>query len=193
MFRNSSLHPAVKNILLILILLIVFMVVAIPFKVMSIIPGFTDIRPVMLFQPVYGIFFGIPGCIAFAIGNLIGDIISDSLRWSSIAGFAANFAGPFLFYIFWSKISKTPFLLRTGKSHLKQIAVTVISAVTQAVLITPAVVLIYPDVSGQVFAVTVLLNCSVFPIMLGIPLMILMHEELGFKPSKRLKKSDELR
>jgi hypothetical protein len=42
-----------------LILLIVYLIVAIPFKVMSVIPGFTDIRPVTLLEPVYGIFFGV--------------------------------------------------------------------------------------------------------------------------------------
>ena len=186
MFRNNSLHPVIKNSLLTLILLLVFLVVAIPFKVMSVIPGFTDIRPVSLLQPVYGVFFGIPGCMAFAIGNLIGDIVSDSLRWSSIAGFAANFAGPFIFYLFGCKLSKTPFSLRSGKSLLKQTAVTAASAIAQAVLITPAVVLIYPEVSGWLFASTVMLNGSVFPLLLGIPLIILMQEELGFQPQDRL-------
>ena len=182
MSRNSSPNTALKNILLTLVLLAVFLIVAIPFKVMNVIPGFTDIRPVSLMQPVYGVFFGLPGCAAFAIGNLIGDILSDSLRWSSIAGFAANFLGPFVFYIFWTRISKTPFSLRTGKDLLKQIAVTAVSAIVQAGLITPAVEMIYPEVGSVLFAATVLLNNSVFPIMLGIPLMILMQEELGFKP-----------
>ena len=182
MSRNSSPNTALKNILLTLVLLAVFLIVAIPFKVMNVIPGFTDIRPVSLMQPVYGVFFGLPGCAAFAIGNLIGDILSDSLRWSSIAGFAANFLGPFIFYIFWTRISKTPFSLRTGKDLLKQIAVTAVSAIVQAGLITPAVEMIYPEVGSVLFAATVLLNNSVFSIMLGIPLMILMQEELGFKP-----------
>ena len=44
-----------------------------------------------MLYPVYGIFFGLPGCFATALGNLIADILSDSLRWSSIAGFIANF------------------------------------------------------------------------------------------------------
>lgn len=184
MFRNSRLHPFVKNALLTLILLVVFLIVAIPFKVMSVIPGFTDIRPVSLLQPVFGVFFGLPGCMAFAIGNLIGDIVSDSLRWSSIAGFVANFAAPLLFHIYWNRISKTPFSLRTGKNLLIQVALIAVSAILQAALITPAVVLVYPEVSGFVFATTVLLNGTVFPIMLGIPLMILMQEELGFKPLK---------
>ena len=189
MFRNSRLHPAVKGFLTVLILLAVFLIVAIPFKVMSVIPGFTDIRPVSLLQPVYGIFFGIPGCLAFAIGNLIGDLVSDSLRWSSIAGFAANFAGPFLFYLFMCRLSKSPFSLRSGKSLLRQSIVTVASAILQAVMITPAVELVYPEVQSLVFAITVILNGTVFPIMLGIPLMILMQEELGFVPISRPSKA----
>lgn len=188
MLKNSRLHPVVKSSLMTLVLLIVFLIVAIPFKVMSVIPGFTDIRPVSLLQPVYGIFFGIPGCIAFAIGNLIGDIVSDSVRWSSIAGAAANFAGPFLFYLFRCRLSKEPFSLRTGKNLLMQILVTFLSAIAQAVMITPAVELLYPEVSGSVFALTVLLNNTVFPIMLGIPLMILMQEELGFVPKEYMSK-----
>lgn len=165
-----------------IILIIVYLIIAIPFKVMSVIPGFTDIRPVMLLKPVYGVFFGIPGCFAFAIGNLIGDIVSDSLRWSSIAGFAANFLGPFLFYLYWQKISKTPFSLRTWKSLLRQLAVIVVSAITEAGFIVPSVKLLYPEVETLLLAVTVLLNGTMFPLMLGIPLMILMQEELGFQP-----------
>ena len=41
------------------VLLMIYLIVSIPFKVMEIIPGFTDIRPVAMLQPVYGIFFGI--------------------------------------------------------------------------------------------------------------------------------------
>ncbi len=189
MLHNNKLHLAIKSILITLVLILVYLIVAIPFKVMSVIPGFTDIRPVSMLQPIYGVFFGISGCIAFAIGNLIGDIVSDSIRWSSIAGFVASFTAPFLFYIFWSRISKEPFSLRTGKSLLKQIAVTAVSAVAQAAIITPAVVWIYPEVSGWTFASTALLNSSIFPIMLGLPMLILMYEELGFKPKLHLRKA----
>ena len=182
MLRNSKIYPFLKMILKVVVLLIIFLILAIPFKVLSIIPGFTDIRPVSLLQPVYGIFFGIPGCVAFAIGNLIGDIVSNSLKWSSIAGFVANFAGPFLFYLFFVLISKETFSLKKGKQFLLMIAVIVLSAAAQAVIITPAVVLVYPEVSGFVFATTVMINGLTFPILLGIPLIILMQEELGFKP-----------
>ena len=146
--KSASLPKPVKLCLLTGVLVLVYLIIAIPFKVMSVIPGFTDIRPVMLFKPVFGIFFGIPGCIAFAIGNLIGDLMSDSLRWSSIAGFAANFLGPFLFYLF-RLFSKTPFSLRTFKEILKTIAVIAVSAVAEAIIITPAVTWIYPEVDAN--------------------------------------------
>lgn len=163
-------------------LIVVYLIVAVPFKVLEIIPGFTDIRPVSLLMPVYGIFFGIPGCIAYAIGNLITDTVSDSLRWSCIAGFAANFIGPFCYYLFWIMLSKQPFHLREGKNLLKHILVIIIDAVLVAAIITPFVALSYPDVDAVLFFVVVLINSTAFPIFVGIPLIILLQDELGFSP-----------
>ena len=92
-----------------LLLVISYLTVALPFMVMQVIPGFTDVRPVMMLWPVFGVFFGIEGCLACAVSNLIMDIVSSSLRWSSIAGFAANFLGPFMVYLYWTRISKQSF------------------------------------------------------------------------------------
>ncbi|MBE6818505.1 MAG: hypothetical protein E7517_05035 [Ruminococcaceae bacterium] len=163
-------------------LIAVYLIVAIPFKVMEVIPGFTDIRPVSMLMPVYGIFFGIPGCIAYAIGNLITDIISDSLRWSCIAGFAANFAGPFCYWLFWARLSKQSFTLRNHKNLLKHILLILVDALLVAGMITPFVVLSYPDVDAKLFFVMVLINSTAFPILIGIPLIILLQDELGLKP-----------
>ena len=179
-----------RTLLIVLALIAVYLIVSIPFKVMEIIPGFTDIRPVSMLQPIYGIFFGIPGCVAFAFGNLITDIVSDSLRWSSIAGFAANFIGPLCFYLYWCKLSGSPFHLRNIKNILKHIAVIVISSVIEACLITPAVALVYPEVNHWLFFATVLINTTVFPLLLGIPLIIVLQEEIGLKAKKRSKKAE---
>ena len=183
--ENSMAKTTLKRVGLVLVLLAVYLVVAVPFKVMSIIPGFTDVRPVTLLEPVYGIFFGLPGCIAFAVGNLIGDIISGSLKWSSIAGFASAFLGPFIYWFFWNKISKTSFSLRTGKELLKQTLLTLFAAVFEATLLVLTVETAYHEVNGHLFVLTVLINETLYPIFLGIPLMILMQEELGFQPKKR--------
>ena len=164
MLKNVDLPKPVKLCAIAGVLIIVYLIIAIPFKVMSVIPGFTDIRPVMLLKPVYGVFFGIPGCIAFAVGNLIGDIMSDSLRWSSIAGFAANFLGPFVFYLFWNRISKSPFSLRTGVSILKHIALIAVSALMEAIIITPAVKWVYSEIDVILLFSTVKMR---FPICLS--------------------------
>ena len=164
-----------------LILIAVYLLVAIPFKVMVVIPGFADIRPVTTLGPIYGLFFGLPGCIVFAILNLVMDIVSDSLRWSSIAGLLANFAGPFLLTYYWTKVSKRPLDLRTPFNVFGFIVTLIISAVLQAAIITPSVVATYDDVNALAFAISVILNTALFPIVIGIPVIILLKEEFGFK------------
>ncbi len=171
-----------------LLQVIVYLVVSMPFKVMEVIPGFTDVRPVMLLMPVYAVFLGPQGCFAIAVANLITDIASDSLRWSCIAGFIANFAGPFIIYLFWTRISKSEFSLRRGKALLKHTAVIVAAAFLETIIIAPAVALVYPDVDFRLFARTVMLNNSIFPIVLGIPLTILMQEELGFEVCGKMRR-----
>ena len=174
--------PAARKVVLFVVLLVVYLVIALPFKVLEIIPGFTDIRPVNMLQPVYGIFFGIPGCIAFAVGNLIGDIASDSLRWSSIAGFIANFVYPYLMYLFWTKLRKKPFNLRQGRTIGLFVVTIAVCALTQSLIITPAVAFFYPDVDALLFFKSVLANETLFPIGFAIPFIIMLQEELGFSP-----------
>ena len=176
---------AIRAVLLFVGLLAVYLIIALPFKVLLVIPGFSDVRPVWMLMPVYGIFFGIPGCLASATGNLICDILADSLRWSSIAGFVGNFAYPYLLYCIWTQWRKEHFHLRTP-TRIAQVIVSfaLCSAVTTAI-ITPAVAYYYPTVDAFAFAGTVAFNTFAFPVVLAIPFMILIQEELGYKPISR--------
>lgn len=175
-------HPFVRNIALFLLLLAVYLVISLPFKVISVIPGFSDIRPVCMLQPVYGIFFGLPGCFAFGIGNLISDILSDSLRWTSIAGLIGNFAFPFLMYLYWNKLRKKPFSLRTGRSVLDMAGSILFCSCIQSLIICPAVAIVYPEVDIVVFTVSVIANTTLFSLAFAIPFIMLLQEELGFEP-----------
>lgn len=175
-------HPFARKIAMFFILLAIYLVISLPFKTLSIIPGFTDVRPVCMLMPVYGIFFGIPGCLANAVGNLISDIFSDSLRWSSIAGFVGNFAFPYLMYLFWTKLRKKPFNLRKGRTIGLFIVTVVACALVQSFIISPAVAMLYPDVNVMLFAASVVCNSSLFPIGFAIPFIILIQEELDFEP-----------
>ena len=188
---EHKLHPLVKGALLTLLLIAAYLIIAVPFKVMEVIPGFTDIRPVMILQPIYGIFFGIPGCLASAVGNLICDIISDSLKWSCIGGFIANFLGPLCFYIYCTRIVKDGFSLKKVKNLLSYCLVVLISAVAETAIITPMISAFYSDVQVPLFILTVMLNNTVFPIFIGIPVIILMQEELGFRPGTGKIKADK--
>jgi len=172
-----------KKLKLFALLLFVYLVVAIPFSVMEVIPGFTSVRPISMLEPIFAVFFGIPGCWAMAAGNLAMDIIGDGVRWSSIAGFIACFVGPFIIYT-WAQRSKRPFSLREPRDLLTYVGLVLCCAVTQAVIITPSVAAFYPDVDARLFASTVLMNETLFPIVFGIPVIILMQEELGMLPLK---------
>lgn len=164
-------------------LLAVYLVVAVPFKAMNLIPGFTDVRPVQALGPLYGVFFGPLGCLASGFGNLFADTIDHAVRWTSIAGFAANFLGPLLVWLYWTRLSRTPFSLRTPRALLKHVSVLLAMAAIEDAIIASAVALVYPDVDAALFATLVFCNTAGFPVFLGIPLSILLQEELGVVPA----------
>jgi energy-coupling factor transport system substrate-specific component len=177
-----TLPRRLSPVLRFLALVAIHLVIAIPFKAMNLIPGFTDVRPVTAFGPVYAVFYGPLGCLATACGNLAADALDSALRWSSIAGFVANFLGPLLVWLYWTRLSRTPFALRTLPDLARHSLAVAAMALLETVIITPAVALVYPTVDASFFALTVFLNTAAFPILLGIPLAILLQEELGFVP-----------
>ena len=168
-------------------LIFAYLILAIPFKVLSVIPGFTDIRPVTMLGPIFALFYGLPGCIIFAVLNIVMDAATNALTWTSIAGFVANFAGPFLFMIYWKRYAKVTPHLKTPKNILHFSLTLFLIAVIEATIITPWIAIFYPEVDWQLFFITVTLNNSLFAILFGIPLIILMKDELGFKQIKRIR------
>ncbi|MBR6332617.1 MAG: hypothetical protein IKR78_05785 [Dehalococcoidales bacterium] len=170
-----------RRIITYLVLIIVYLILAIPFKGLTIIPGFSDIRPVTLLGPIYALFFGVPGCSIFALMNLVMDAFSGGLMWSSIAGLIANFIGPFLILLYWTKYSKTTLHLKKPGNILHFSLTLIIVAVIQAAIITPCVALLYPDVDWKLFFASVVFNTAVFPILFSTPLILLMRGKLGFK------------
>lgn len=167
-------------------LVAVYLVVALPFKAMNVIPGFTDVRPVMALGPLYGVFFGPLGCLACACGNLVADAADDALRWTSIAGFASNYLGPLLVWHFWTRVSRTPFSLRSPRDLLRHCLVLLVMSAFETAIVAPSVALVYPtEVDVALLAWTVFGNTAGFPIVLGIPLAILLQEEFGLEPVPR--------
>ena len=82
----------------------------------------------------------------------------------------------------WKRLGRHPFALRTVPDLLFHTLVVVCSAVLMTAIIVPAVVYAYPDVNAAFLTCVVMGNTTVFPLVLGIPMAIVLQEELGFSP-----------
>ena len=83
----------------------VYAVVLIPFKIATIIPGFTEIRPAATLPVVFSLMFGPAGAWGAAFGNLIGDFFG-TLSPGSFFGFIGNFLYGYIPYKAWQYISR---------------------------------------------------------------------------------------
>ena len=88
-----------------LVLVLIYVAVALPFRSLEFLPGLTDIRPVCMLMPVYGLFYGPVGAWAFGLGNLIGDVAAHDLTWASVGGLLANFAAVYVYHVLWNRLS----------------------------------------------------------------------------------------
>ena len=63
----------------------------IPFKLLPIIPGITELRPANVFPVICSLMFGPAGAWGAAIGNLIGDLMGGTYGLGSYFGMVGNF------------------------------------------------------------------------------------------------------
>jgi energy-coupling factor transport system substrate-specific component len=75
--------------------------ILIPFKILPIIPGVTEVRPANAIPIVCSLWFGPAGAWGSAFGNLIGDFIGLGLGPGSLFGMLGNFLYGFVPYVFW--------------------------------------------------------------------------------------------
>lgn len=81
----------------------IYIAALIPFKSISLIEGFTEIRPASLFPILFGLLFGPAGAWGSAIGNLIADLFGTFSK-GSIFGFAGNFLYAYIPYKIWGNL-----------------------------------------------------------------------------------------
>jgi energy-coupling factor transport system substrate-specific component len=74
----------------------------------TIISGYTWIRPGNMMAPLLGYIFGLPGCIGVGLGELLTDSFSGYYSWGSIGGFIGNFILAYIPY----KVLRAPPLKR---------------------------------------------------------------------------------
>jgi energy-coupling factor transport system substrate-specific component len=79
-----------RMIVLIALCAALFVAVLLPFKIATIVPGITEIRPAMALPIFFSIFFGPAAAWGTAFGNVIGDVLGGTIGPGSLFGFLGN-------------------------------------------------------------------------------------------------------
>lgn len=87
-----------RMIVLTAVVAALYVCILIPFKVVPIIPGWTDFRPGVMVPLLGSLLFGPAAAWGAAMGNVVGDFLSGMFGWGMIFGFVGNFLLGFLPY-----------------------------------------------------------------------------------------------
>lgn len=155
---------------------LIFIGMAIPFKVMVLIEGFTEVRPVNAVPVVAGLLFGPAGAWGCAIGNLISDMFG-TFSSASILGFFGNFIAAYMPYKLWHSISKNENPnVKSLKNLMKYVFISASAAFATAILLACGLDIFLNLWMPQVFWI-IALNDLGFPLVLGLPVFIVLTTE----------------
>jgi energy-coupling factor transport system substrate-specific component len=87
-----------RMIVLIALCAALYVAVLLPFKIATIVPGITEIRPGAALPFFFSIFFGPAAAWGAAFGNTIGDVLGGTIGPGTIPGFFGNFLYGFVPY-----------------------------------------------------------------------------------------------
>ena len=152
-----------------------FVALGVPFKVMVLVEGLTEVRPVNAIPPIAGLLFGPVGALACGLGNLAADLFG-SFGWSSILGVIANFIAAFLPYRLWHLFSNETPNLHSGINILRYIIYCLISALTTAWLLSFGLNTFFGFWLEEIYTY-VFFNNFGFSLALGMPLFIILTSD----------------
>lgn len=131
------------------------------------------IRPANALQPVFGMLFGLPGCIGLAFGNMVSDLLTGSAPpHAVIVGFISNFLGGFI-----GLLAVSHPALKTARSWVQYILFVVLissGVVACAILINVALGLTPKEIAAM-YVPTVFLNQAISTAILGPILLKLLY------------------
>jgi len=90
-----------KMVVLVALTAAAYVAVLLPFKLLTIIPGFTEVRPAAAIPILCGMLFGPAAAWGSAFGNLIGDVFGGMLGPGSLFGMVGNFLLAYVPYRMW--------------------------------------------------------------------------------------------
>ena len=159
----------------------VYAAVMFPFKVATIVPGFTEIRPGVVVPIVFGLFFGPAGAWGSAMGNVIGDLFGGMFSIASTFGFVGNFLLGFMGYkmrqkLGWLSVGEG-MGIKSFKDFLQFFLIVILSSAACATTIAWGldVLKILPF---AVMATIIFLNNAIMPAVIGPFLFLLLNKRL---------------
>jgi energy-coupling factor transport system substrate-specific component len=90
-----------KLVVLVALTAAAYVAILVPFKIATVVPGFTEIRPAAGIPVVFGLLFGPAAAWGAAFGNLVGDVLGGMLGPGSIPGMLGNFLLAYVPYRMW--------------------------------------------------------------------------------------------
>ncbi|KOA20081.1 hypothetical protein CLHOM_15110 [Clostridium homopropionicum DSM 5847] len=165
----------------VIICILIFLGMAVPFKVMVLIPGLTEVRPVNAVPVVVGLLLGPAGAWGCAFGNLIADVFGTFSN-ASILGFFGNFTAAYVPYKLWHLISGgTEPNVKSGINLIKYIIISFISALSTAIILACGLDIFFRKWIPGLFWI-ILFNDFCFPLFLGLPVfIIIISDDINFK------------
>ncbi|WP_202593786.1 QueT transporter family protein [Halolamina rubra] len=176
-----------RMVMLVAVVAAVYAALLIPFKLFTILPGLTSVRPANVLPVFFGIAFGPAAAWGSAIGNLIGDVFGGTFGPGSVGGFVGNFFFGLVGYKLWGNLGplssgeEPDFRDQKLRQLIEYVAVAVAAAAACAAIIAwvvDALELIPFSVLGPI----ILTNNAVSAIVLGPPLFYLAYprvKEMG--------------
>lgn len=153
----------------------VFAVLGAAFKVMVLVEGFTEVRPVNAVPMLAGLSFGSIGALGCGIGNLIADVFG-TFNLTSVLGFFANFVAAYLPYKLWHLLKKEEPNVHTWKNIGLYVCLSALSALTAACMLGFGLYYFFDSWIETIFTY-VLFNNFGFSVALGLPLFIVLTSD----------------
>lgn len=157
------------------IVLIAFLALGIPFKVMVLVEGFTEVRPVNAIPPIAGMICGPIGALACGVGNIIADLFG-TFNATSLLGLFGNFVAAYLPYRMWHIYSDEEPNLHQNVNILKYVLICLTAALSVSWFLGLGLYYFFGTWVEQVYTY-IFFNNFGFSIGLGMPLFIMLSSK----------------
>lgn len=152
-----------------------FLALGVPFKVMVLVEGFTEVRPVNAIPPVVGLVCGPIGAFACGLANLVADLFG-SFSLASLLGVAANFLAAYLPYRFWHMFREEEPNLHKMENILFYIGISLEAALYVAWILGFGLLAFFHSWVPEIYTY-IFFNNFGFSILLGMPLLIILTSD----------------